>query len=189
MRAKCMFHRSPKRSPTAIDRHSGRTGPRVTDTKGTRVRRVFRVPSSPSRPHAGRGQRRCVRAPPSRVSAKTDRRNETSGDRIKKRATRGARSERGGRRPVPRASRPVTTATSRAVNPCPRRASRYLAMSRPESLEGRVGRAARHFKHARCGGAETRACSGGLSGTPGGGDRGSRSRVPGRERLGSSKDV
>ena len=58
------FPPQPKRSRTAVDRHSGRTGPRATDTKGTRVRRrVFRVLSSPSRPHAGVGQRRCVRAP------------------------------------------------------------------------------------------------------------------------------
>ena len=68
------FPPQPKRSRTAVDRHSGRTGPRATDTKGTRVRRrVFRVLSSPSRPHAGVGQRRCVRAPYGALAPKTDR--------------------------------------------------------------------------------------------------------------------
>jgi len=145
--------RSPQRPHrSARDRHERNS------RSSTRLPNLVKPLATARRQRAEKVRARAlVRASPRKPIA----RNETSGDRISDAVGRDL-NEAGGVR-IRRASRPVNPAAARALDSRPRRGSRSLAASRPASRKrGGSGRAARHFKHARPGGAETRACSGGV---------------------------
>ena len=146
--------RSPQRPHrSARDRHERNS------RSSTRLPSLVKPLATARRQRAEKVRARAlVRASPRKPIA----RNETSGDRIKSDAVGRDLNEAGGVR-IRRAARPVNPAAARALDSRPRRGSRSLAASRPASRKrGGSGRAARHFKHARPGGAETRACSGGV---------------------------